>query len=64
MRIVVRVYKDEKTKTHHDEYKTDCADYTEMHITKADVDDFIERTFWELKEEEVDDDSSNEPTGL
>lgn len=58
MRVVIRVYKDARTKPHHDEYKTDCED-------QFSVDDVVEdiRSFLERSQSEIEDDYESDEEG-
>jgi hypothetical protein len=54
MRVVVRVYRDENTKPHHDEYKTDCEDMRDVLDVANDLGTFLEVAYEELEQEAED----------
>lgn len=64
MRVVVRVYRDEHTKPHHDQYKDDCFDELDTIESSRNIYAFIENARQELEYEYTDDedeqDSSDE----
>ena len=52
MRIVVRVYRDEATKPHYDEYKTDCEEMRDVLDITEDINAFLQESLVEIQEKE------------
>lgn len=59
MRVVIRTYRDGNTKPHHDEYKLDCNDLTDVLEVTEDISSFLQESMVEIEDKEGDDDSSN-----
>lgn len=51
MRVVVRVYRDENTKPHHDEYKTDCDQMRDVLDITDDISSFLQTAYEEIEDE-------------
>lgn len=56
MRVVVRVYRDGRTKPHHEEYKTDCEDERRVLDVSEDIESFLQQCYAEL--EDVNDEAN------
>lgn len=54
MRIVVRTYRDGRTKPHHDEYKTDCYDEVSLRQALEDIEGQLLINLEELEDEVVE----------